>query len=792
MNSRKKHITQLLLCFILLIGGTSVAQNIKIKGQVVEENSKQPLAFATVAITDIDSKKPITGTITDDDGKFNVETSASNFHIEVSFMGFISKTITQFEIKNNSINLGLISLAEDAEQLGEVVVQAEVSRNEFKLDKRVFNIGRDISSTGASALEVLSNVPSVSVSIEGAISLRGSEGVQVLINGKPSILTEDSGALGSITSDMIEKIEVITNPSAKYEAEGTTGIINIVIKKEERKGVNGSITLNAGVPDNNSVGLSLNKRSEKFNLFTQIGLGRRSRPQDNININNDLDNGNILYNTGQDYRDEKFYTITLGSDYYINDNNVITISGNYAFEDEDQPSDNNFQLFDENENLESEWNRTEVTEAANPKWQYELQYKRDFEDHDDHDLLISATGRSFSKDQSSLFEDETVSGTNMDREQRTRTDFGENTYTFKLDYTKPFSDKWSMETGAQYVINDVSNDYEVQDLVNGDFETDFGLTNVFEFNQDVLGIYATGAYQSGKWGVKPGLRMEYTNVNTLLVNTDEANSQSYFNLFPSIHTSYKISDAVSIQAGYSNRIYRPRLWDLNPFFNIRNNYNIRQGNPDLQPEYTDSYEITSIFDIGKTALNFGLFHRYTTDVIERVVTSVDNVIVQRPENIGTNSTIGIEFNTKVSPAKWLSFNVDFNYNNFKRVGSYETKVFDFKGDQWNSKILAKFKFPADIDFEATGNYNSKYQTIQFEVDDIAFLDLGLRKKILKGKGVINMSVRDVFNSRINERMTIQDDFEAYTKSMRGRFVTFGFSYGFGKGDAMEYSGGRRR
>lgn len=790
MNHRNFTLT--LLCLTLFFGLNLSAQNIQIKGQVVEENSKQPLAFATVAIVDITTKKAVTGSITDDEGHFDLDTSVKEFYVEVSYMGFISKTIKTFVLKKNIADLGVVLLAEDAEQLNEVVVQAEVSRNEFKLDKRVFNVGKDISSTGMGALEVLSNVPSVRVNIEGQISLRGSQGVQVLINGKPSILTEDSGSLGSITADMIEKIEVITNPSAKYEAEGTSGIINIVIKKEERKGVNGSVTLNTGVPDNHSVGLSLNKRSEKFNLFTQIGLGRRSSPNESENINNDLINNTTLYNAGVGYRNEKFYTITLGTDYYINEKNVITLSGNYAFEDEDQPSDNNYQLFDVNDDLVSEWNRTETTEASNPKWQYELQYKRDFDDHEDHDLLISATGRSFSKDQNSLFLDETVSGQDYDATQRTRTNFGENSFTFKLDYTKPFSEKWSMETGVQYVLNDVSNDYEVQNLVNGNFETDLGLTNVFEFDQDVLGVYATGAFESGKWGVKPGLRMEYTKVNTLLVNTDEANNQDYFNFFPSVHTSYKLSDMLSLQAGYSKRIYRPRLWDLNPFFNIRNNFNIRQGNPDLQPEFTDSYEITSIFDIGKTSLNFGLFHRYTTDVIERVSTSSNNVIVQRPENIGTNSTYGIEFNTKVSPLQWLSFNVDFNYNAFSRVGSFQSKVFDFKGDQWNSKILAKFKFPADIDFEATGNYNSKYQTIQSEVSDMAFLDLGLRKKILKGKGVVNMSVRDVFESRIQESVTVQGDFDAYSRNMRGRFFTFGFSYGFGKGDAMEYSGDRRR
>lgn len=789
MNS--KILKYIVFGFALLLGVNGLSQNIKIKGVVVDKNSRQPLAYATIVVADTKTKQAITGGITADDGAFMVETKASDFYIEVTYMGFISKTFIEFKLKNHTIDLGTIALEEDASQLDEVVVQAETSRTEFKLDKRIFNVGKDIASTGASALELLNNVPSVNVNIEGIISLRGSSGVQVLINGKPSILTDEGGALGSITADMIESIEVITNPSAKYDAEGTSGIINIIIKKEERKGLNGSVSLNTGIPDNHSVGLSLNRRSEKFNLFTQLGLGRRSYPRNGEYRNTDLINNTELYNTGKEYRNEKFYNVILGTDYYVNPNNVITLSGNFAYEVEDQPSQNNFDLYDADDALVSLWKRNETTEATNPKWQYELQYKKDFEDHEDHDLLFSALGHSFAKDQSSLFNDTTISGEDRDAVQRTRADFSENTYTFKLDYTKPFSEQWRMETGAQYVLNDVSNDYQVENLINDVFETDEGLTNIFNYNQKVLGLYATGAYEGEKWGIQAGLRLEQTDLETLLENTDEQNNQNYSNLFPSLHSSYKISEVVSLQAGYSERIFRPRLWDLNPFFNIRNSFSIRQGNPNLMPEFTNSYEVTSIFDIGKTSLNFGVYHRYTTDVVERITTSVNNVNTTRPENIGTNSTYGIEFNSKYSPIQWLTLNIDFNYNGFKRDGTFEDRVFDFKGDQWTSKLMAKFKLPSNIDFEATGNYQSGYQNIQSDVSDMAFLDLGLRKKILKGKGVLNIGIRDVFASKIEESYTTQDTFLSYNRSMRGRFFSVGFSYGFGKGEAMEYSGGRR-
>lgn len=781
------------LALLLAFSGIAQQRTITYTGKVVDKGSGQPVAYGTVIIADNETQQAITGTTTLEDGSFSLDANADNYHIEVSFIGFEKKVLQPPAVQGRNIDLGTIEIAEDAQQLQEVVVEGEVSQTVFKLDKRVFNVGKDLSTTGASALEVLNNVPSVNVNIEGQISLRGSQGVQVLINGKPSILASDeNNALGTITADMIDRVEVITNPSAKYDAEGTSGIINIVLKKEEEKGLNGSISVNTGAPNNHSIGVSLNRRTEKFNLFTQLGAGYRELPNEITVRNTDLTTGTTILSNGEEFRNETFYNFILGTDYYFSPSSVLTLSGNFAMEIEDQPSATSFAALNGAGNVTSEWERTEITDARNPKFQYELQYKKDFEDDEDHDLLFSALGNFFGKDQNSEFVDATLSGEDRDAEQNTRTDFKESIFTFKLDYTKPFSDEFSVETGAQYVLNDVSNDFEVQNLENGQFVTDPGLTNIFEFDQNVLGVYGTAAYEGEKWGIKAGMRLENTDLGTLLVNTNEENNQNYTNLFPSAHTSYKFSEKISLQAGYSKRIYRPRLWDLNPFFNIRNNFNIRQGNPNLLPEFTDSYEVTGIFFIGKTSLNLGVYHRYTTDIIERISTFENNVNVTRPENIGTNNAWGVEFNTKYSPAKWLTFNLDFNYNTFTREGSFADTVFDFKADQWSSKLLTKLKLPWNVDFEATGNYRSAYQTVQGEINDIAFLDIGLRKKIMKGKAVLNLSVRDAFASRIRENQIVQNDFEVFNRSFRARFIALGFSYGFGKGEAMQYSGGRRR
>lgn len=784
--------TALFIVLLMSFKGHTQNKEITIIGNLKESTSKMVVPYANVVVADKKTKQVISGTTSDEKGFFSIKTNNPNIYIEISFMGFKKQVFDALDTTQQIIDLGTIFLVEDSQMLKAVEVRAEVSKTQFKLDKKVFSVGKDIASTGMSALEVLNNVPSVNVNIEGEVSLRGSAGVQILINGKPSVIAEQGGnALGTITADMIESIEVITNPSAKYDAEGTAGVLNIVLKKNEKKGLNGSISLNTGIPDNHSVGVSLNRRTEKFNLFTQLGVGYRSVPRYNENINTNKENDTTIVSNGNNYRNETFFNLILGTDYYINDYNVLTLSGNYAYELEDQPSRTDFELYHQDV-LQNKWYRTEVTDATNPKWQYELNYKKDFKDNEEHTLLFSALGSSFAKETSSEFDNTDVIGTNTNFNQQTAANYNQTDYTFKLDYTDPISETVTIEAGTQYLINDVGNDYEVRSLENGAWNVIDSLTNNFEYNQKVLAAYGTGAYEGDKWGIKLGVRIENTDLKTELTNTNEKNHQEYTNFFPSAHTSYKINNDVSLQLGYSKRIYRPRLWDLNPFFNISDNYNVRKGNPNLLPEFSDSYELTGIYKIGKATMNTSLYHRYTTEVVERVFTIVDNIKTTMPLNIGTNKMLGVEMNGKYTPLKWLTFNGDFNLNTFKRNGAYNNQKFDFSGTSWSTRLGSKLGLPANIDVEITGNYRSSYKTLQTNVSDYAFADLGIRKKIMKGKAVINFAIRDLFTSRIDQNESDNINNYQYSYSRRGRFFTLGFSYGFGKGEAMTYSGGRRR
>lgn len=781
------------LVIMLVLPWSVFAQSLQISGTIIESASQQPVPFATVSAHDVSSQQIVTATTSNEQGHFRLTTPTSEIYLQISFMGYETQIIREFNVDGNTANLGTITLRENAQQLEMVEVRGEKSVVEFKLDRRVFNVGQDLATTGMGALDVLNNVPSVNVDIEGQITLRGNAGVQILINGKPSVLSDDgSTALSTITADMIESIEVITNPSAKYEAEGSSGIINIILKKEEKKGFNGSVSVNTGIPDNHSIGVSLNRRTENFNFFTQFGAGYRSIPTFRESVNNNLVDGTRVASDGTEYRNERFFNITLGTDYHINDLNVLTLSGSFAFEDENQPSETDFLITDAENQLISQYTRNETTTADNPKYQYDLQYEKKFANHEEHLLQIAAQGSFFGKDQESDFVNTPVEGAQLDPNQKTETHFYQRDYIFKLDYVNPITEKYTIEAGAQYDINDVGNEFAVYNQTStGDYEIVTDLTNDFRYDQKVLGLYGTGAYEAEKWGIKVGARLEFTDLNTLLVTTDQANNQNFANLFPSFHATYKASKLISFQAGYSRRIYRPRLWDLNPFFNIRNNYNFRMGNPLLEPEFSDSYEITAIFVVDKVSFNASVYNLYTSDIIERVSIFIDNRNITMPVNIGTRNQTGFEWNGKYTPSKWFTLNGDFNFGYFVRNGDFEEQSFDFSGTQWFTRWTGRFKLKAGFEFEVTGQYNSPYETVQGNMSGFAFMDIGGRKKLWDGKGVINFSVRDVFASRINERFVNQPQFELYDFSLRGRFITLGFSYSFGKGEAMSYTGRRR-
>ncbi len=764
-------------------------KDVTVTGKILDSGSSEPIEYATVTIYN-QQDSLVSGTITRTDGSFVVKSPVRNFYIQVKFIGYKALTISDFEIKNNKVDIASRILEPDSQQLGEINVRAEKSQVEFKMDKRVFNVGQDIVSAGGSALDVLNNVPSVDVNIEGTVSLRGNSNVQMLINGKPSVLT-DGNSLGTITADMIDKIEVVTNPSAKYDAEGTTGIINMIIKKEDKKGLNGAVSVNTGYPNNHSAGLSMNRRTEKFNLFSQFGIGKRTFIPEFSGRTIDRTNANpsIFYNDGNGHKHEQFYNIILGTDYHINKWNVLTLSGHFGYEIEDQDSETNYRREDFDGSISSSSLREELTEATNPKYEYELIFKKSFEDNKERSLTASATGSFFGKESESVYTNTSILGSLVGADQQVYTDYGNADYSFIVDYVHPFSEKKTLETGLKYDIQDMYNDYQLNNQIDSKWVTDPAFTNVFNYIQKLAAAYVTFAWEPTKFGVKLGARIEDTNLDTELETTNEKNSQAYTNLFPSLHLSYKLDRQFSMQWGYSKRIHRPHWRQLNPFTSFRDNYNFSVGNPELKPEYTDAFELTAIQIWEKASLNGSLFYRSTNDVITSVIEVNDSLTVTHPENIGKSFDTGIEINGKIEPAKWLVLLLDSYFTAYNRKGQFKEQDFDFNSSTWSGRLTTKFKMPKDIDAEILLRHRSKYKDVQNTIGAETYADFGIKKKFMKGRAVLNLSVRDVFASRKRISTSDRPNFYRYSESTRdGRRIILGFSYGFGKGEAMEFSG----
>ena len=782
----KKIIIILLTIFALHL--SVYAENIRkiiVVGTIVEKESQHPLEYATVSVHKLNGDI-LTGGISDQQGKFKLETSEDEIFIKVSFIGYESINITEFNRKGFFIDLGKIELGNSSVRLEDVVVRAEKSKTVFKLDKRVFNVGKDLVSAGGTAMDILNNVPSVDVSIEGVVSLRGNSSVQILLNGKPSVMAS-SKTLGTITAEMIEKVEVVTNPSAKYDAEGSSGIINIILKKDEKKGINGAITLNVGTPDNYSVGLSLNRRAEKWNLFTQLGAGYRTflSESEDKTINKLQRLHSIAKTEGE--KNELFYNFILGADYHITPLQTLSMSGHYGYEFETEGGDTRYNTTNLNAGTTENAVRTEDTESTNPKWQYDLNYKKEFTDNKEHVLTANLTGSYFGKDKESFFTN-TGSINSLLLDQKIVDDFYEARYNFQTDYVHPFSKELTLESGAKYNLTKSEAELIKSNKNNSNWIVLPNQSNLFNYERNIIAVYSTFAFENDRWGTKIGLRVENEHTNSYLENTN-ANKQNNTNLFPSIHSSLKFSKEFSLQAGYSRRIRRPHLWDLNPFESFNDPFNVKVGNPDLKPSFSNSYEITAIKIFNLGSINTSLFYTKTSDVVDDIYQIKNNVKTVMPLNVGYSKKLGFELNSKIEPVKWLSLLVEGNYFHYQRTGEYQNQNFDFSNEYWSTRFTTKFKLPYDIDLEYKFRYRSRYKALQGYYKESHYSDLGIRKQFMKGRAVVNLSVKDLFNTRKHVFESENEQFYTYNSHQRSkRIIVLGFSFGFGKGDTMEYSG----
>lgn len=766
--------------------GAPDMEKYSLKGVLADEESQLPLAFASVTLFSLPDSAAVTGAITDESGAFDLPAKPGKYFLRVQFLSYQTKFIDGIFLAGET-DLGTILLTADATALDEVVVRAEKSQVQFDLDKTVFNVGKDLANRGGSAADVLDNVPSVQVDAEGNVSLRGSENVRILVDGKPSgLVSFGSNGLQNLPANMIDRVEVITNPSARYEAEGMAGIINIVLKKENRRGINGSVDLTAGTPDEHGLALNMNLRRNKFNFFTNYGLRYRNSPGSN-SMYQEFYSGDTTFITnltGKRQREGLSNSLRLGADYSFTPKSTLTTAFSWQYSRQ-----NNVSTIQYDDFLNGLNNPVGITRRSDdevetePNLEYSLTYKKIFE-REGHELSADFRYQDNSERETSDFREryftseDSPSG-QLDLLQRSDNQEGERNAIFQVDYVRPFGEDGKWEAGLRSGIRNINNDFYVEEFAGNDWTTLPGLSNNVLYGENIHAAYGIVGNKINKLSWQAGLRAELSDIKTELKQTGEVNDRPlYVNLFPSAHVNYDLPNENALQVSYSRRIRRPHFRELNPFSQYTDARNYWGGNPNLNPEYTDAYEVGHIKRWEKGSLSSSVYYQYTTDVIERIRQQLsDTSAITRPTNLAVRNQYGFSFNGNYEPFKIWRLTGNLNFFRAVTEGEYEGQIFDADAYTWFGRVSSRLTLLKNIDVQTTFNYRAPRNTTQGRSKAMYHADLAASTDVLKGSGTLTLSVRDVFNTRRWRSITEGADF--YTEGdfqWRARQLTLTFSY----------------
>ena len=809
----------LLMSILLLVSyaqrpqGSDGLPAFNITGKLVESESGNPVEYATISVFSVQDSSLVTGGLTDEKGFFQIQTEPGRFYLKIQFIGFVDVIVEGIQLGRGktSYEVGKVVIKPDERLLDEVVVQAERTQMEMTLDKKVFNIGKDLSNLGGSATDILDNLPSVQVDVEGNVSLRGSENVRILIDGKPSGLVglSSNDALRQLNGNLVERVEIITNPSARYDAEGLAGIINIVLKKEKAKGINGSFQVNTGAPANHGGSVNLNFRRDWINFFTNFGIGYRRNPGSGESYQ---EFGDPLTKTTDRFRDHDRgginYSTRFGADFFLNEKNTMTLAFLYRFSDENNKT--NLQYFDHfvtgedsltlrsdnetegDENLEYSINYTRNFSRKGHKLTADIQYQNNNEQEGSD--LVESNGLNGSDQVPYLF-------------QIANNDEIEERLMLQSDYIHPFNKDGKFEAGVRYTDRLVGNDYVVEELnENGIYQIDTDFSNEFEYEEKVLAFYGIVSNKINKLSWQLGLRYEKTDLTTFQKTQNTRNVQQYSNLFPSTFFTYQLTESKAIQLSYSRRIRRPRGRSLNPFTSISDSRNFFLGNPFLQPVFTDSYEVGYLINSKGSSIYSGVYYRYSEGITQRLrSTDEEGITTTRPYNVSEEDSYGVEVNFSKDIVKWYRVNGNANFFRSYTPGgsvSFEDEVTSFNSASATSvttRISNNFKFDKLFDAQININYRAPRNTVQGRRFSITSIDLGFSRDIMKGNGTLALSVRDLLNSRKYRGETFNTGFyERNTFQWRSRTSQLSFTYRLnqkkqrqrrGSGEGQEFEGG---
>jgi len=814
----KSLVTLLLVCSISF----AVAQKkVKVEGKVVEQGSNIPLEYATITFKTKPDSKIIEGGITDSKGEFAVDVPLGTYDISVEYISYKTKNYFDKTI-DKKINLGTVALSLDVESLDEVEIIAERTTVEIKLDKKVYNIGKDLTTAGGTVSDALNNVPSVAVDIEGAISLRGNENVRILINGKPSALAGfgDSNILSQLPAEAIERVEVITSPSARYDAEGTAGILNIILRQKETLGFNGSFNVTLGNPDNAGLSASLNYRTEKYNLFSNLGWRYNNSPGTRFNDVTYFDRlvDGVLtapeyrrIREGQDVaRIRRNYNANVGMEYFLSEKSSITGSLFYRIGNDIDLAINGSERFNNDVIVEETLRREKETEKDN-SYQVSLNYVKQFGDDSDNKLTVDFQFENSAEDGLTFLDENYLTTDQIDPEpfqiEQEFIDETQKEYLLQADYVLPLGEDSRFEAGYRGTFENSLTDYrlEQENIDTGNLVINDTISNIFDYDENVNALYTQYGTKFGKFSFLLGLRLENTQLKGKIdsrlsdeelveafgfpIDTDFDNN--YLGLFPTLNLIYNLSGSESdseesVTMGFNRRINRPRGRFVNPFPTRSSRTNVFQGNPNLQPAFSSTFDLGYLKRWDKLTLTSSVYYQHETESFERVqentgqqTTDGIDIIRTIPINLSTNKRTGAELGLLYNPNKWLRLNSSVNFFQFKTDGEFNGVDYSAKNTSWFARFSSKVTLPWKVDWQTNAFYRGSQQDAQSDTDGLLSIDLAFSKELLNNNLTIALNVRDLLNSRKRQSTTTTDFFERYSENQwRQRQVNLSLIYRF--------------
>ena len=793
----------ILFLAVLLISTTAFSQvslkKVNLTGKIIDKTTSVPVEFSVITISKSDAKKVVNGGTSDANGNFNIELSSGNYDIKFEFPGYKNQEKLNQNISADT-NLGNILLEPESNQIETIVIRSEKTTVDIKLDKKVYNVGQDLMVKGGTVSDVLDNIPSVAVDVEGNISLRGNESVRVLIDGKPSTAINVADALRMLPADAVDKVEVITNPSARYDAEGGGGIINIILKKGKNKGLNGTIIATGGNPRNNGISANINSKTDTYNLFSTVSYNDRNNPgttkinQENFGANTYIEERRKTnrYSNGAN--------VNFGMEVFLNKDKSATWTNsiNYRNNSGNTDEDVTYRNFTLNRDFINTRFRDNISDNNNEAVEYSSNFLKKFK-KDGHKLTIDASISLNKEDEFSNIYGSILETGMFISDEKTSKIGRQNRNLFQADYVLPIGKNIQFEAGYRGSYTNSTSNYEVLERVNqNDPYTNIAqFTNNFEYIENVSAVYTQlGTKFFNKLSVLGGLRFENTNLDINQLLTNDFNKRNYNNLFPSLFLTYELSEDSNLSLNYSKRISRPRDRFINPFSSYTSNTNLFVGDPKLNPSFTDAFDIGYLRKWNKVTLSTSAYLNRTSDSFQIVRKENGNfingipVIENTPFNLGEDNRIGMEVTLNYSLKKWwkLNSNVNYFYNetkgNYSFVNSTNNLVnqnFDYKSSTWSARITSKINLPYKIDWQTNANYNAGQKTAQGKTKGIAAMNLAFSKDVLKDKATISLNVNDVFNSRKRIQDLRLPTVNSYSEMQwRVRAITASFTYRFNK------------